>query len=199
MTINFKEIPQTNTGDGDQDTFEIFARDFLEALGYEIEEGPGRGPDDGKDLVVLEPLSGILSKAQKRWLVSCKHFAHSGDSVGSNDESNIIDRVEQFNCDGFMVFYSTLPSASLIRRFTSLKDKISIEVLDGGKIRGLLRDDKKLKSIAHRYFPQSYKDNRKREAELKFEQTKTQLEHDLKIKREKAIRKRDALAMKWAE
>jgi hypothetical protein len=31
--INFKEIPQANTGSGDQDAFKLFARDFLKYLG----------------------------------------------------------------------------------------------------------------------------------------------------------------------
>lgn len=36
MILNFKEIPQANQGDGLQNTFELFARDFLEILGYEL-------------------------------------------------------------------------------------------------------------------------------------------------------------------
>lgn len=36
--INFKEIPEAHLGGGMQDTFELFARDFLSHLGYKIEE-----------------------------------------------------------------------------------------------------------------------------------------------------------------
>ncbi len=42
MLINFKEIPRANTRNGDQDEFELFARDFLEEIGYAIVEEPAR-------------------------------------------------------------------------------------------------------------------------------------------------------------
>lgn len=60
--IDFTEIPLANTGEGNQDTFELFARDFFSALGFEIEESPSRGPDGGKDLLILENLSGTISE-----------------------------------------------------------------------------------------------------------------------------------------
>lgn len=34
--IDFTEIPLANSGDSKQDTFELFAREFLAALGFEI-------------------------------------------------------------------------------------------------------------------------------------------------------------------
>jgi len=40
--IDFNEIPRANSGVGDQDTFELFARDFFEALGLEIISDPNR-------------------------------------------------------------------------------------------------------------------------------------------------------------
>ena len=58
--IDFTEIPQANVGGGSQDTFELFARDFLAASGYSIEEDPSRGTDRGKDLLVSETLTGIV-------------------------------------------------------------------------------------------------------------------------------------------
>src|ERR1051326_6544301 len=106
--IDFTEIPAANTGKGDQDTFELFARDFFSALGFEIEEGPSRGADDGKDLIIREELSGAVSKRTMRWVVSCKHFAHSKRSVGDKDEIDIVGRVRKFQADGFMAFYSTM-------------------------------------------------------------------------------------------
>lgn len=47
MIIDFKEIPQANKGGGNQDSFELFAQDFFEYLGYEIVEQPFRGADGG--------------------------------------------------------------------------------------------------------------------------------------------------------
>jgi hypothetical protein len=59
MIIDFKEIPEANKADGNQDTFEFFARDFLENLGYEILIHPTRGADGGKDMIVKERRKGI--------------------------------------------------------------------------------------------------------------------------------------------
>lgn len=193
--INFKEIPQANTGEGNQDTFELLARDFLFVLGYKIEEGPSRGPDGGKDLIVLEPMSGILSSTNRKWLVSCKHFAHSGKSVGTNDEVDIIVRVEKSSCDGFMAFYSTIPSSTLQDTLTKLKDRMAIEVLDGAKIEHFLVNDQNLEKVAARYFPVSYRNERKREVEYNFQQEIASFEHNYKLRKEEAIRQRDALGL----
>jgi hypothetical protein len=48
--IDFKELPEPHLGSGMQDTFELFARDFLIYFGYEIYVDPSRGADGGKDL-----------------------------------------------------------------------------------------------------------------------------------------------------
>ena len=73
--IDFKEIPIANSGKGNQDLFELFAREFLSEIGYEIIEEPARGADGGKDLIILERRTGIGGNTNFRWLVSCKHFA----------------------------------------------------------------------------------------------------------------------------
>ena len=43
--IDFKEIPKANVANGKQDSFELFARDFLHAIGLSIAEDPDRGQD----------------------------------------------------------------------------------------------------------------------------------------------------------
>ena len=48
MILDFKEIPKANDANGHQDTFEFFARKFLEMMGYTIIQDPSRGPDKGK-------------------------------------------------------------------------------------------------------------------------------------------------------
>jgi len=72
MILDFKEIPQANKGDGRQDTFELFSRDFFEILGYEIIQHPDRGADGKKDLIICESRVGISGVSQIKWLVSCK-------------------------------------------------------------------------------------------------------------------------------
>lgn len=151
--IDFKEIPHTG------DTWELFARDFLLEVGFYIESTPDRGPDGGKDLLVTEQLKGKLNRYRHRWLVSCKHFAKSGVSVKEADEPNILERLSSFDADGFLGFYSTLPSSGLNSRLNSLKKE--------GKVGDYRIFDHKLiekymirmgySQILMRYYPESYK------------------------------------------
>lgn len=153
--IDFTEI------DYKTDNWELFARDFLEAYGFNIVSSPDRGADGGKDLIVEEHIKGIAGKYSFRWLVSCKHFAQSKRSVSvDSDENNILDRVESFNADGFIGFYSTIPSAGLNTRLSQLKSN--------GKIKDFKFFDHKLienvlistgySSLLMRFFPNSYKE-----------------------------------------
>ncbi len=149
--INWREIP-------DSDTWELFARDFLAELGFVIEVGPGRGPDAGRDLLVSEQLKGTLHTNKFTWLVSCKHFAGSGKSVGTEDEQNITDRLEHHSADGFLGFYSILPSAALVARLKDYKAQGRIkayEIFDAKKIERYFVSAG-FSKLALRYFPESY-------------------------------------------
>lgn len=154
MILDFKEIPKANEGNGLQDTFELFTRDFLSFLGYRIVQDPDRGADGKRDLIVDEDIAGITSKDTIRWLVSCKHFAHSGSSVKDSDEINISDRLKQHHCDGFMGVYSTLAAVSLTGILSGQKKYI---VYDHEKIESYLLSSLEGHKIACRYFPKSYK------------------------------------------
>jgi len=153
--LDFREIPPANTGVGDQDAFEEFAQEFLEVSGYVIEDPASRGADGGKDLLVLE----TEGKVAKRWLVSCKHFAHSGRSVSPNDETNILDRLGQFDCQGFIGFYSTLASSALIERLKSYKKHkgIDYKIFNRSKIQRLLVTKRQLQHLLQIYFPESFR------------------------------------------
>ena len=152
--IDFKEIARANIGSGNQDCFELFARDFLNTIGYIIVSEPSRGPDGGKDLIVKEIRKGISGLATEIfWLVSCKHYAHSGQSITPKIEQNINDRLISNNCDGFIAFYSTLPSEGL----TYIFSKKTYQIYDYKKIEKMIVGNKKLESIFLRYFPISYK------------------------------------------
>ncbi|MBI5016840.1 MAG: restriction endonuclease [Deltaproteobacteria bacterium] len=144
----------------DSDDWELFARDFLSELGFTIESPPDRGPDQGKDLLALESVVGKLHSYTFRWLVSCKHFAQSGKAVNeSKDEPNILERMRAFRADGFLGFYSTLPSSGLNTRLCALRS--------GGDIRDYQIFDHRLieehllrlgfSRILCRYFPKSSK------------------------------------------
>jgi hypothetical protein len=152
--IDFKEVPSKD------DTWELFSRDFLEEIGFFIESPPDRGADGGKDLLITEEIKGKLHRDRFRWLVSCKHFAHSQKAVNENDhERNILERVRSFKADGFIGFYSTLASSGLNNRLRQLKNEKSIRdyrIFDHRMIENHLLT-KGFSRIMFRYFPESYK------------------------------------------
>jgi DNA-directed RNA polymerase subunit RPC12/RpoP len=152
--IDFKEIPEPHKSTGQQDTFELFCRDFFELLGFNIVSTPNRGADGGADIIIEEIRKGTLGETRFRWLVSCKHKAHSGKSVTPEDESNISDRVQSNSCQGFIGFYSTLPSSGLSRILDGLKNLQSV-VYDAQKIEGILLTSSDSLHLANRYFAQS--------------------------------------------
>ena len=154
--IDFKEIPAGNSIDGGQDTFELFARDFFKLQGFKIVEEPDRGPDGGRDFIIIERRIGKLGDTEIKWLVSCKHNAHSGGSVNTRDEEDIPGRVKQFHCNGFIAFYSTICSSSLSKRINSYKDFFEICIFDHEKIERELLKSSDAISLLKRYFPNTY-------------------------------------------
>lgn len=155
--LDFKEIPEAHIASGKQDTFELFCQEFLKYIGLEIDSYPDRGPDGGKDLICLEKIQGTLARKEIKWLVSCKHKAHSNSAVGVNDEVNITDRVSDYDADGFIAFYSTVPSSKLNDRFNLCKKKFDIKVFNPEEIEDILLKDKNGHTIIQRFFPESYK------------------------------------------
>ena len=155
--INLKEIPEAHVASGEQDTFELFAADFLEMLGYKTLDRPSRGPDLGKDLLVCERRPGIRGETLIRWLVSCKHKAHSGRAVSVDDEQNILERVQGKKCDGFLAFYSSVPSSSLAARLRELESHVAVQIFDSGLIEKYLLSGRGIQ-VAARYFPVSFQE-----------------------------------------
>lgn len=156
--IDFKEIPAANKASGDQDRFELFARDFFtEIFKFQVLSEPSRGADGGKDILFAEQQTGTLSNGTIKWLVSCKHKAFSGSSVSPDDESNISDRIEQFGADGFIGFYSTLPRSGLNNRLDSYKNRFKIQVFDKERIESYILGHKRYE-LFKRYFPKSYQE-----------------------------------------
>ncbi|MDD4178975.1 MAG: restriction endonuclease [Candidatus Margulisbacteria bacterium] len=155
-TLDFKEIPQANISNGQQDTFEIFAREALEMMGFEINSFIDRGPDGGRDILVNEKRTGISGITTIKWLVSCKHKAHSGKSVTISDETDITDRLQTNGANGFMGFYSTIISSALSNKLKELKNKYNISIFDHGHIEKFLLESPTGREIAKRYFPKSY-------------------------------------------
>lgn len=153
--IDFKEIP-SNPKDGDPDTFEKFCSNFLKAVGYEVMDIPSRGADGGIDLKVrdLRRKPDGSFRTKEIWLVSCKHYAHSGNNVGLPDEPSITDRIIQHGCTGFMGFYSTGPTTSLITRLKGIKFPFIIYY--DREIENEIVGFYSRENLFMRYFPDSY-------------------------------------------
>ncbi|MBK7746489.1 MAG: restriction endonuclease [Candidatus Obscuribacter sp.] len=153
--LDFKEIPCAQNGPH-RDEFELFAQEFLAQEGFRIVEGADRGPDNGRDLIVEEARTGPGGNTVVRWLVSCKHLAHSGSSVTLRDEEDIRDRIESHKCGGFIAFYSTVPSSGLSYKLDELKPKFELLVYNSALIERRLLDCPTLRTLAARYFPTSF-------------------------------------------
>jgi Restriction endonuclease len=157
--IDFTEIPLASGGSGAQDTFELFAEELLKVIGYRIVQGPGRGPDGGRDLIVEETRKGIDGCTTVRLMVSCKHFAHSQRAVGTEDETNITDRMRAAKASGFIGFYSTLPSSALITRLNELREgtaNFDCLVYNRERIEKAILEGLHGLAIARRYLPLSF-------------------------------------------
>ncbi len=155
MIIDFKEIPVANKGGGGQDRFEQFACDLLERMGFEILQRPHRGADGKKDIIVSEIRSGIENKTNIKWLVSCKHYAHSGRSVNDQDEPDIGDRLSAHGCDGFLGFYSTIPASSLSNKLSACKNQFEYTIYDCTRIEKAVLSSRQRERLLHSYFPES--------------------------------------------
>jgi hypothetical protein len=158
MLIDFTEIPKSNNEGKKQDIFEKFCREFLEVMGYEVISGPARGADGGIDIKVCEIRRQNNGKTCKfYWLVSCKHYAHSGKSITKAIETDIRDRVESHGCSGFIGLYSTIANQSLLNTLNGLTDKIDFQLYDNSKIESHLIGIHTNQTLLLRYFPKSYK------------------------------------------
>lgn len=136
------------------DDFEVFCQEFFrDVRKLEIFKTVSRGADGGIDLGVKEVLP---DGSDFRWLVSCKHNAHSGKAVSDSEEKNIMERVGYWRCDGFIPFYTTIPTATVSNCIAGIerlgkkvekyfKDRIEEELLSSPE--GM--------RLAARYFPQS--------------------------------------------
>lgn len=153
--LNFTEIPLASAGP-QRDSFELFARELLESEGFRIIEQPDRGADGGRDIIVEEERLGPGGTNRIRWLVSCKHKAHSGNSVTPADEQNIRDRLGTHRCQGFIAFYSTLPSSGLGQTLRALTPDLEYLQLDSEVIERKLLDSPRGPVLAARYMPKSF-------------------------------------------
>lgn len=111
--INFSELPS------DGIAFEQLCRELLIRQNFQV-HWTGVGQDSGRDLIIIETAEGVLAPFQRKWLVSCKHNANSGKSIGISDVINLVDDCKAVDAKGFLLICSTHPSAQLVRRLEDI-------------------------------------------------------------------------------
>lgn len=138
----------------------------------------GRGPDGGKDLRLIEKLSGPMTTLRIAWLVSCKDHSASGKAVTEAEAGEIRDKVEQHKANGFLLVTTTTAG-------TALKAKLdALDTEQGGRIHTQVWDSATLtvkllqpgnEDIFKGFFPKSYKRLRKASPDEAFEILKENL------------------------
>ena len=152
--IDFKELPE------DGIKFEQLSRELLKRSGFEV-HWTGVGQDNSRDLIIIEKAEGTLAPFKRKWLVSCKHFAHSNKSVGLSDIQNITDQCAAIDATGFLLVCSTQPTSSVIRRFEEIENqgKLILRYWDSIEIEKRL-DTPETFPLIHIFFPKSAKNNK---------------------------------------
>lgn len=129
---------------------EIFVRE-----GYET-HWTGKGPDGGRDLLVIEKVQGPLSNFERTWLVQCKHKAYSGKSVGREESQSLVTDCKSAKADGYLLVCTTPLTTGLLTTYKELQSNwnIVIDYWDDVKL-----EDRLLKpcnfSLINQFFPQS--------------------------------------------
>lgn len=121
--IDFRELSVGIAGE----RLEAVARIIAIGMGL-VPTWSGRGPDQGRDLFFTETLKGQLHEESRKWLVSCKDNSRSGKSVSEAECGEVLDKVKQHKCDGFLLVTTTTAGAALKAKLDSL------DVASGGQI-----------------------------------------------------------------
>jgi HJR/Mrr/RecB family endonuclease len=117
--LDFKELSVNG------DDFELLIRELLYNKGLEV-YWSGKDQDGGKDLLCIERQESCFKNSSKRWLIQCKHNAHSGKSVGIGDLDNIVDSCTEHNATGYLLVCSTYPSSGVVKRLEGIQNSGTI-------------------------------------------------------------------------
>lgn len=104
--------------------FEFFCRDLLESLGVQILEGPARGPDSKKDLIIQYKIKDVIGREEQyKFLVQCKNNAKSQKSVYESDLGDIRSACRIHNTTGYLLITTTIPSISVQKILKAIKEE----------------------------------------------------------------------------
>jgi len=116
MPVDFTQIKSG-------EDFELLCEDLLRAMGFTIVQSPARGSDAGVDLIVSETVKDTMGFAEERKsLVQCKHYAHSGKAVPFSDVANYREAMDQARVRRYLLIASTLPSQDLQNKFKAVSE-----------------------------------------------------------------------------
>lgn len=134
------------------DDFELFCQEFFtQVKRFRIFRSVSNGPDLGIDLGVEEHTNNGIIK----WLVSCKHYSHSGGYISDEVERGIVERVDSWECDGFIPFYTGIPTSTLSQHILGAEKRIKVERYYKDRIEQEMLKNSNGCLLAARYFPKS--------------------------------------------
>jgi hypothetical protein len=145
--LDFKELSKDGT-DLERLTREIFIREGFET------HWTGKGSDGGRDLLVIEKVQGPLSKFERKWLVQCKHKAHSGQSIGKDAANSLVTDCKRVGATGYLMVCTTSLTSGLIKAYEELMSMEGIVIDYWDEVR---LEDRLLKpcnfSLIDQFFP----------------------------------------------
>jgi hypothetical protein len=149
MLLDFTEI-------SDDHAFENFCMHFLQEQGLRVTVAPALGPDGGRDIICDEP--SRFGAGGYRWLVSCKHFAGSGTSVGINKDEAKANKLTEHQCNAFMFCFST----AYTEGFRSAVERVCqatnshYKIFNCYDIERILFSSVRMFPLIRQYFPKSH-------------------------------------------
>lgn len=156
MIVDFKEIEHKSGF-----IFERFIEDLLKALGWRIIIGAGLGPDGGRDIVAsINESSGTGMVKERKYLIQCKHNAHSNKTVMPGDISDFSLMPKRHDTEGWLLVTSTRVSENVVQNIDAANKvgRACFDYWDGKEIeKRVLFED--CREVLKRYFPNSYARN----------------------------------------
>lgn len=150
--IDYTELPKDGTA------FEQFVREIC-LIANLHPQWTGKGPDGGRDLLLTEEANGPIAGFTRKWLVQCKHKAHSGKSVGRSELVGIVDDTAQAGATGYLLACSTQPSSGLATKLKEISadgsNRLATQVWDGIELERRLYEPRYF-SLGHLFFPKSF-------------------------------------------
>jgi hypothetical protein len=147
IRLDFRDLSDDGT------EFEFLVQELLQEMGMHAER-TGAGQDKGVDIIAQENLNDMIgAPIYKKYVVQCKHFAHSGKSVGVAHIHDVIDTITQQNANGYLLVTSTDITSSLKEKLEFLKknsNAISIEYWDKISLEKMLMQHP---ALVTKYFP----------------------------------------------